>query len=137
MNPSRNSIFAVAWREWLEKAKTDSEAQMKTNRLLISPEFELYDLKNDPWEMNNLATNPEYAQVVKQMHEKLKADMKEMNDEFSSIDPKDAKKARKAKQKEQGQDPKKKKSSKKKGSDSNQSDKADKKKKREKKKAEK
>ena len=133
MNPSRNSIFAVAWREWLEKAKTDSDAQMKADRLLISPEFELYDLKNDPWEMNNLATNPEYAQVVKQMHEKLKADMKEMNDEFSSIDPKDAKKAKKAKMKEQGQDPKKKKSAKKKGSDSDQSNKANKKKKREKK----
>ena len=126
MNPSRNAIFAKAWREWLDKAKTDSDAQMKANRVLLSPEFELYDVLNDPWEMNNLASNPEYAEILKKMHVELKADMRKLKDEFSTIDPKDAKKAKKAKQKEAGQNPKKKKASKKKEQETGKNSKADK-----------
>ena len=136
MDPQRakSKFFAKTWQEWLSVAKTDSAAQEQVDRVVKHPEFELYNVKNDPWELNNLATNPEYASVVKEMHAQLKADMDKMNDEFSTADPKAAKKAKKAKQKEQGEDPKKKKSAKKKGSDSDQSNKADKKKKREKKK---
>ncbi|MCF7818201.1 MAG: sulfatase [Kiritimatiellales bacterium] len=36
------------------------------------PEFELYDLKNDPYEMKNLAANPEYKSVVDRMDKTLK-----------------------------------------------------------------
>ncbi len=34
-------------------------------------EWELYNLDNDPSEMNNLASNPEYAQTIKTMKQKL------------------------------------------------------------------
>ncbi|TNF42924.1 MAG: DUF4976 domain-containing protein [Bacteroidetes bacterium] len=37
------------------------------------PEYELYDLKNDPYEWNNLANDPEYAKIF----ERLKAQLKE------------------------------------------------------------
>ncbi len=36
------------------------------------PEFELYDLKNDPYEMHNLAANPEYAPVVQRLDREMK-----------------------------------------------------------------
>ncbi len=32
---------------------------------------ELYDLKNDPWEMNNLIRDPQYVEISKQLREKL------------------------------------------------------------------
>ncbi|MEL7121197.1 MAG: sulfatase [Bacteroidota bacterium] len=36
-------------------------------------EWELYDLEKDPMEMNNVYNDPEYADVQKEMHEKLTA----------------------------------------------------------------
>jgi N-sulfoglucosamine sulfohydrolase len=47
---------------------------------LHRPRFELYDLENDPDELNNLADSPEYAEQVAQHCEKLKQFQKETND---------------------------------------------------------
>ena len=47
------------------------------------PEFELYDMKADPWEINNLAGKPEYAEKVKRMHKELKAEMAKLDDSFT------------------------------------------------------
>ncbi|NQU86060.1 MAG: sulfatase [Mariniphaga sp.] len=35
------------------------------------PKFELYDLKNDPWELNNLADNPDYIKVKDELLKEL------------------------------------------------------------------
>ena len=63
------------------------------------PEFELYDIKKDPWELKNLADKPEYTQKVGEMHAQLQAEMERLNDTFSTVDPKDAKRAKKEKAK--------------------------------------
>ncbi|MDF7822608.1 sulfatase [Pontiellaceae bacterium B12227] len=39
---------------------------------MFRPEYELYDLKNDPHETKNLAANPEYKSVVQRMDNTLK-----------------------------------------------------------------
>ncbi|GAF02718.1 arylsulfatase [Saccharicrinis fermentans DSM 9555 = JCM 21142] len=44
------------------------------------PAWELYDLRNDPKEMNNVYDNPDYAQVKVMMKEKLKALREEIGD---------------------------------------------------------
>ena len=46
--------------------------------------------------MDNLADNPEYSPMLEAMHTQLKADMKTLNDAFSTVDPKDLKRAKKA-----------------------------------------
>ncbi len=35
------------------------------------PKEELYDLQNDPFELNNLAENPDYAEILQQMRQKM------------------------------------------------------------------
>lgn len=50
------------------------------------PEFELYDLLNDPGEMNNLAGRPEVAQIEAELKEKLKSWMTRTGDPRASGD---------------------------------------------------
>jgi len=35
------------------------------------PEFELFDVKNDPYNLKNLYGNPEYSEIEKEMKEAL------------------------------------------------------------------
>ncbi len=44
------------------------------------PKFELYDLKNDPDEVKNLADNPKYERVLTRLKAKLKAFQKRTKD---------------------------------------------------------
>jgi len=47
---------------------------------LHRPKFELYDLAEDPHEVNNLADNPEYGKVLGDLKAKLKAFQKRTKD---------------------------------------------------------
>ncbi len=52
------------------------------------PAWELYDLKKDPAEMNNVYSNPEYAEVVKKLKKKLvqiRADLNETDKDYPHI----------------------------------------------------
>jgi N-sulfoglucosamine sulfohydrolase len=40
------------------------------------PEFELFDIKDDPYNLNNLAGNPEYASVEQELKQALLAELK-------------------------------------------------------------
>ncbi|WP_372724444.1 sulfatase/phosphatase domain-containing protein, partial [Novipirellula sp.] len=59
----------------------DSDAQELVNRYYYRPEFELYDCNVDPLEMNNLAENPEYISVIKELKRKLDQWMASQGDE--------------------------------------------------------
>jgi len=96
MEPKSNKFFAKAWREWLGEAQSDPAAQEKIDRVVKHPEFELYNIQDDPWELENLASNPEYSPKLEEMHAQLKAEMGKLNDAFSTVDPKDLKRAKKA-----------------------------------------
>ena len=97
MDSNSAKFFAKAWRGWVEKAKTDPNAQAKIDRVLKHPVLELYNVKNDPWELDNLANKPEYSQKVEKMHAQLKADMEKLNDSFQTADPKKGKRERQKK----------------------------------------
>ena len=46
---------------------------------------ELYDLKNDPFELRNIADNPQYAEIKEQLYQKLNDWIKVNNDPFYSL----------------------------------------------------
>lgn len=55
----------------------------KKNSLLITPtpvSWEFYDLKKDPTEVQNQYSNPEYADIISGMKEKLKSTRAELNE---------------------------------------------------------
>ncbi|MGI9495536.1 MAG: sulfatase-like hydrolase/transferase [Mariniblastus sp.] len=97
MASKSGKTFAKAWREWQEQAETDPDAQTKIDRIVKHPEFELYNITKDLWELDNLAGNPEYESKVEEMHAQLQAEMEKLSDTFSTADPKDAKRAKKEK----------------------------------------
>ncbi len=59
------------WDSWVEKAKSDKKAKAIVHAYQHRPAEELYDLEKDPHEMNNLAGNPEYIQIVKDLRTEL------------------------------------------------------------------
>ncbi len=79
--PSLDLENSPTWRSYLEEAKQGRLPQ-KLRGLLAPkrPEVELYDLKNDPDELDNLAADPAHAKIVQQLQQKLGAWMQETND---------------------------------------------------------
>jgi len=68
------------WASWLEKAESDTFAQQRVTAFQERPSEELYDVVKDPFQMNNLAGNPQYASVVKSMKKQLEKWMKQQGD---------------------------------------------------------
>jgi N-sulfoglucosamine sulfohydrolase len=69
------------WHSWLDKAKTgDQDAQDKIDRYNYRPAIELFDVKKDMLEWNNLAIDPKYADVIADLKGKLEAWMNEQGD---------------------------------------------------------
>ncbi|WP_347839572.1 sulfatase [uncultured Draconibacterium sp.] len=71
------------FNSWLERSEIDSIAEEKVNRFLKHPQFELYDLVNDPWEMNNLADKDEFQAKITGLKMKLEKWMQEQGDTYS------------------------------------------------------
>ncbi|MBD5777950.1 sulfatase [Pelagicoccus sp. NFK12] len=70
---------AYFW-SWEEAAMHDKTAALIMNRYRQRPGEELYDLEKDPDELNNLAANPKYAQILNTLRCELDAWMNEQGD---------------------------------------------------------
>lgn len=69
------------FKSWEAKAAGgDTDAAAKVARYKRRPGIELYDIVNDPLEMNNMANTPESAPVIKALHAKLDAWMGNQGD---------------------------------------------------------
>jgi len=74
------------WASWLESAAVDEKAKWLTDRYVNRPEIELYDLKNDPWELNNLAGMKKYAKRISAMKTELEEWMTQQGDKGVAMD---------------------------------------------------
>jgi len=75
--PSASDLWRSA--TWQAVINRDMEyyGRRRVQDFLHRPEFELYDVQNDPYEVNNLADDAKYADVL----ERLKADLKQFQNE--------------------------------------------------------
>ncbi len=74
------------WNTWTRDAQTSAEAKKWVDRFLYRPELELYETDKDPWELNNLASDPAMKKVIEKMKKELIAWMKWQNDPGKSLD---------------------------------------------------
>ncbi|MCO8123987.1 sulfatase [Stieleria sp. TO1_6] len=60
------------FESWIKLAKQgDADAQLKVKRYRFRPEIELYDVQADPLELTNLASQPQYDSVKRQLRSEL------------------------------------------------------------------
>lgn len=59
---------AQAWEKAFREGKTN---EIQSMFFMEKPVEELYDVENDPWEVNNLANDPKYAAVLDRMRKVL------------------------------------------------------------------
>jgi uncharacterized sulfatase len=71
------------FKQWTERAKTEKHAAAVVARYYGRPEFELYDLQDDPNEQMNLAGKPDLTEIQQGLLTELKAWMKEQADELT------------------------------------------------------
>ncbi|MCM8531640.1 MAG: DUF4976 domain-containing protein, partial [Lentisphaeraceae bacterium] len=71
---------ASTWQAQLAKGKDAMYGLKTVDQYVNRPAFELYDMQKDPNESKNLAIDPEFAKVLQEYKDKLKAFQKEMND---------------------------------------------------------
>jgi N-sulfoglucosamine sulfohydrolase len=75
--------FALDLRQsptWISTENSAYYGQKKKEQFIERPQFELYDLENDPEELINLASNSAHAEILEQMKEKIKSYQKKTGD---------------------------------------------------------
>jgi len=68
------------WKSWVEKAKTDSTAAKRVEMYMHRPAEELYDIEKDPYELNNLDSDPQYRSLMDSLKKRLLAWMDQQGD---------------------------------------------------------
>src|SRR5581483_11868926 len=76
----KNALFDDIYGGYVERQRMVRTERWK---LVLTPAagmVQLFDIQNDPWEMRNLAGDPEHASVVADLYERLKVWMKRVAD---------------------------------------------------------
>ena len=76
VNTSDRGIYQA----WLETTNEGSAKRRLVKRYTNRPKEELYNLKEDPYELHNLANDPNYTEIKKELREKLNQWMEQQGD---------------------------------------------------------
>ena len=68
------------WKSWKDKAATDAAARHLVESYQHRPEEELYDLRSDPFELTNIASDPANASLKASLRKQLETFMAEQGD---------------------------------------------------------
>lgn len=68
------------WKSWIREAEHDEFAKTQVDKYQYRPMEELYDMQKDPYEMVNLADDPKYKEVKKELRKQLLLWMEEQGD---------------------------------------------------------
>ncbi|MGQ8335475.1 sulfatase family protein [Sunxiuqinia sp. A32] len=82
MNPNKESY----WDSWVRDAETSVEAKHWVDRYISRPAIEFYDIENDPWELNNLASEENLQPIIRKMEKELYNWMKKQGDPGKELD---------------------------------------------------
>lgn len=70
------------WRSWIREAEAGNEfARRRVEKYQYRPTEELYDMLNDPWEMNNLADDPAFQEKKAELRAALATWMQQQGDQ--------------------------------------------------------
>ena len=81
---SEHSDFYQSWKRLADEG--DESARVQYDRYQVRPEFELYDLNQDPYEMTNLAEVAEHAPKTAELKQHLEAWMEQQGDEGAATE---------------------------------------------------
>lgn len=71
--PFASDLWASAtWQHVYRQGMDTRYGSRSVREYIHRPEFELYDMRKDPWETSNLADNPEYSEILEQMKSRMK-----------------------------------------------------------------
>lgn len=82
MNPNKEGY----WNTWVRDAATHETAKYWVERYTTRPEIELYDTKNDPWELTNLASDEKMKPIIDSMKKELFNWMEQQGDPGKALD---------------------------------------------------
>jgi arylsulfatase A-like enzyme len=65
---------------WVPRAKKDNRAKALVHKLHHRPEYELYDLSKDPFELENKADDPSHKKTLARLKKALHAKLTKLGD---------------------------------------------------------
>lgn len=77
----RKPMAGAYWNEWATLAASNETAKQIVDRYFIRPQWELFHLSDDRWELKNLAEDPDYLEQFNMLEKRLNAWMKDQSDE--------------------------------------------------------
>ncbi|MBL9152161.1 MAG: sulfatase-like hydrolase/transferase [Verrucomicrobiales bacterium] len=77
---TKNTGDSGYWHSWLDQATSDEAARERVRAYQSRPAGELYLTTSDPWEQDNLATDPQHQKTLERLSAELDAWMAETKD---------------------------------------------------------